>query len=165
MMWLDILALIIIFAFALNGARTGGTAQILRVGAALVAMLLAPLCSRHLVGPIGATFTELPALAISGLAIISAAILLYLIFALITYFVTEVIIKASAILTAADRAVGFGLGMLKALLVLFIIGHGLLALRPSMPEESMDGSVYLGIVDTVKIRDIIDATGITNSVL
>lgn len=165
MNWLDLFALIIIFAFAALGARSGGTAQILRVGAAIVAMILAPLCSRHLAGPIAATFPELPPMAVTGVAIISAAVLLYLIFALITYFVTEVIIKSSAILTAADRAVGFGLGMLKATLILFIVGHGLIALRPSLPPESIEGSVYLEIVDTIKIRDIIEATGISNSVL
>lgn len=165
MMWLDIVALVIVFGFAALGAHSGGTAQVLRIGGAIVAMILAPLCSRHLTGPIGATFTELPPPAIAGLAFIASAVLLYLIFALITYFITEVVIKSSAVLTAADRAIGFGLGMMKAALLLFIVGHGLLALQPSMPDAKLEESRYLAIVETVKIRDILNATGITNSVL
>lgn len=165
MMWLDLLAIVIILGFAAAGASTGGTAQLLRLGAAITAVIFAPMASRHLAGPIGATFPELPALAVSGIALISAAVLMYLILALITHFLQEVVIKNSIVLTAADRAVGLGVGILKAFVLLFVVGHGVLALRPSMPELKLDDSRYLALVETVQIRDLIDATRIESRLL
>lgn len=165
MMWIDLLAIVVIIGFAAAGAATGGTAQLLRLGAAIAAVLFSPVASRHLAGPIGATFPELPALAISGMALISAAILIYLVLALLTHFIQEVVIKNSAVLTAADRAVGLGVGLLKAFVLLFIVGHGMLALRPSMPDLQLDESRYLALVETVQIRELIEATRIENRLL
>lgn len=160
MMWLDILAFIILLGFAAAGATTGGTAQLLRLGAALCAVVGAPLASKTLAGPLAATFPELPTLAITGMSLILSAVLIYLVLALITHFVTEIIIKSSAVLTAADRAVGLGLGIVKALVLLFIVGHGMLALRPSMPDLGLDDSRYLALVETVQIKELIQAARI-----
>lgn len=160
MMWIDILAFIILLGFAAAGATTGGTAQILRLGAAICAVIGAPIASKQLAGPIAATFPELPTLAITGISLITAAVLIYLVLALITHFISEIVIKSSAVLTAADRAVGLGVGIIKAVVLLFIVGHGLLALRPSMPDLQLENSRYLAMVETVQIKELLQAARI-----
>lgn len=162
MMWLDILALVIVLGFAAAGATTGGTSQLLRLASAVAAVIFAPLTSKAIAGPIAATFPELSTLAVSGISLIVAAILIYLVLALITHFIAEVVIKSSTVLTAADRALGLGVGIVKAAVLLFIIGHGMLALRPSMPQLGFEESRYLALVETVQIRDLLQATRIEN---
>lgn len=160
MMWIDVLAFIILLGFAAAGATTGGTKQILRLGAAVCAVVGAPFASKQLAGPIGATFPELPTMAVTGISLIAASVLIYLVLALLTHFVSEIIIKSSAVLTAADRAVGLGLGIVKATVLLFVIGHGLIALRPSMPDLRLENSRYLAMVETVQIKELLQAARI-----
>lgn len=160
MMWLDILAFMVLLGFAAAGATTGGTAQILRLGAALLAVIGAPIASQYFAGPIAATFPDLPTLAVTGASLIAAAILIYLVLALISHLIAEVIIKKSTVLTAADRAVGLGLGLVKAAILLFIIGHGMLALRPSMPDMGFEDSRYLALIETIQIKELLQAARI-----
>lgn len=155
MMWLDILALIIIIGFALAGASMGGTRQLFRLGAAVAAVIFAPMGARYLAGPLAATVPELPVVAITGISLICAAILIYLVFTIIARLITDVIIKSSTILTMADQALGLGLGIVTAAVLLLIIGYGLLALQPSLTDINFEDSRYLAVVQTFPVRDLL----------
>lgn len=155
MMWLDILALIIVIGFALAGASSGGTRQLLRLGAAIAAVLVAPWLAPYLAGPLAATFPELPLVVITGLSVILCSVMIYLILALIARLITDVIIKSSTILTVADQALGFGLGLVTATILLLIIGHVLLAIQPSLTQFDLVESRYLSLVQSVPIRDLL----------
>lgn len=164
-MWIDVLALVILIGFAIAGARMGGTRQLVRLGAAIVAVLFAPLVATFLSGPIAGTFPTLPLLAIKGISLIAGSVLLYLTFTLIGRLLTDVIIRASSILTVVDHALGFGLGLLTAAILLMIIGQGLVAMQPSLPDLSLDQSRYLSMVREIPLRSLIELAHIETRLL
>lgn len=165
MMWLDILALIIVIGFALAGASSGGTRQLFRLGAAIAAVICSPWAARSIAGPIAATFPELPVIAITAISVILSAIGIYLILAIVSRLITDVIIKSSTILTVADQVLGFALGLVTASLLLWLIGHAILALEPTLQQFDIVDSRYLGIVQHMPLRDLLQLAQVEMSLL
>lgn len=155
MIWLDILALIIVIGFALAGASSGGTRQLFRLGAAVAAVVCSPWAARSLAGPLAATFPELPVIAITGISVILSAIGIYLILAIVSRIITDVIIKSSTILSVADQVLGFALGLVTAGLLLWIVGHAILAIQPTLTQNEIVDSRYLAIVQYMPLRDML----------
>lgn len=164
-MWIDIVALIVLIGFAIAGARMGGTRQLVRLGAAIVAVIFAPVVATMLSGPIGSTFPTLPLIVIKGISLICGSVLIYLTITLIGRLVTDVIIRASTVLTTIDHAVGFGLGLVTASILLLIIGQGLLAMQPSLQDLALDESRYLAIVRDIPIRSLLHLAHIESRLL
>lgn len=165
MMWLDILALIIVIGFALAGASSGGTRQLFRLGAAIAAVVCSPWLARSVAGPLAATFPELPMIAITGISVILSAIAIYLVLAIIARLITDVLIQSSSILTLADQALGFALGLITATILLWMVGHALLAIEPSIHQIHIEDSRYLALVQSLPLRDLLQLAQVETHLL
>lgn len=164
-MWIDVTLLSLIGLFAVFGIWQGGTAQILRILAAVAAVIGAPLAARELSGPMGGLFVDLPPAAVYGISLIAGAICIYLVLSIVIYFITEVIIDSSTLLTAADRLVGLAFGLLKGTILVFVISHGLIALSPSFPELRVQESEVVRTVGKIRVDALIDIPSIESRLL
>lgn len=164
-MWIDITLLSLVGLFAVFGLWQGGTGQILRIFAAVTAVIGAPLAARQLAGPIGGLFVDLPPAAIYGIALIAGAVAIYLTLSVIIYVITDIIIDSSTLLTAADRLVGLAFGLLKGTILVFVISHGLIALSPSFPELGVERSEVVHTVRKIRVDALIDIPSIESRLL
>jgi len=104
-------------------------------------------------------------IAITGISVILSAIAIYLLLAILSRLITDVIIESSTILTVADQVFGFALGLVTAAILLWMVGHALLAIAPSLPNIEMDDSRYLALVQSLPLRDLLQLAQVETHLL
>lgn len=164
-MWIDLVALLVVMVFAMAGAASGGTGQLLRIAAAVCAVVFAPVAARALAGPIGGALPELSASGVLGVGLIAGAGLIYFSLSLLVWVVTDLLIKRIVVLNLADRALGLTLGLVKAAVLLFVLGHGLLALQPTWGQPAVDNSRLVLLVGKVRVERLVDVRAIEQRLL
>lgn len=141
-MTIDILALALGGLFLVLGARSGATAQCLRVGAVLAAVFAAaPVASL-------AKDTIFPTTAVSGpvlegMLLIAAGVVVYVVLAAAGWLFVRAMWAASDSLTVVDRAGGATLGLFKAMILVYFLVACVSMMRGPLEEFDQTDVLHL----------------------
>lgn len=150
-MTIDILALALGGLFLVLGARSGATAQCLRVGAVLAAVFAAaPFASF-------AKDVLVPSTAVSGpvlesMLLIAAGVVVYVVLAVAGWLFVRAMWAASDSLTVVDRAGGGALGLLKAMILVYFLVACVSMMRG--PLEEFDRTDVLHLRDGYVVKAV-----------
>lgn len=137
-MTLDILALVAGLIFALLGWRSGAVSQCMRLVAAIAAFAAASPVSR-LAQDILFPNTDLSGPVVEALLLVGAGVGVYIVLALAGWLFARAMWAASDSLTILDRTGGLGLGLLKAIvLVYFLVAVVAMAKAPLREIDERD---------------------------
>jgi membrane protein required for colicin V production len=137
-MWLDLGALVLIVGFAVLGFFMGIIVQIFR----LIGMVAIFFYIYFVAEPVGewlAVHMQMGSIAAYYTALIGGALVIYAIFALLGRSISNMVSKGGEAPQTLDRVLGFGLGVVKGLVVAFLV----LCMFDMVPSGKFGGSPWV----------------------
>ncbi|MGM0558288.1 MAG: CvpA family protein [Myxococcota bacterium] len=136
-MTVDVIVVVVLVIMAALGWRSGALSQVIRIAAAVLAVLGAVWAAGPLRDVIFGPGAELTTARELG-SIILAGVLIYAVIAITGWLITKAVHAASENLSKLDRAGGAAMGTLKALVLIYFILSIVVLLK--VPMEKLDPS-------------------------